>query len=188
MSTEPEDSCQGTTGIPGSGLSDHGPECMLITQVHSKARCSWSWLMPISSGWVLITHSSILSYTIEHMRQVFAIHGLPELLVTDNGTAFTSEEFEAFLKANGIRHITTAPYHPPSNGLAERAVQTFKQAMRKATSGSLQYCLSNFLLCQHITPRSNTGRPPAELLMGRKLRSELDVLLPDVSQRVHCAQ
>ena len=57
---------------------------------------------------------------------MFATHGLPETVVSDNGTAFTSAEFRTFLKKNGIKQITFAPYHPATNGLAERAVQTQK--------------------------------------------------------------
>ena len=43
--------------------------------------------------------------TIEHLRSIFATHGLPEMLVSDNGSAFTSSEFEGFTKQNGIRHV-----------------------------------------------------------------------------------
>ena len=65
--------------------------------------------------------------TIEHLRSIFSTHGLPEMLVMDNGSVFTSEEFKTFTKQNGIRHSTSAPYHPASNELAEKAVQTFKE-------------------------------------------------------------
>ena len=61
--------------------------------------------------------------TIEHLRSLFATHGLPEMLVTDNRDVFTSAEFKQFVQRNGIHHVTSAP---SSNGLAERAVQTFK--------------------------------------------------------------
>ena len=50
------------------------------------------------------------------LRKIFATHGLPELLVSDNGTAFTSQEFADFLSRNGVVHVKTAPYHPSSNG------------------------------------------------------------------------
>ena len=60
------------------------------------------------------------------LRMLFAQFGLPETIVSDNGSCFVSNEFESFLQSYGIKHITTAPYHPSSNGLAERAVQVLK--------------------------------------------------------------
>ena len=55
------------------------------------------------------------SKTVEKLRFVFATHGLPQTIVSDNGPSFTSDEF---MQANGIGHITSAPYHPSINGLA----------------------------------------------------------------------
>ena len=69
--------------------------------------------------------------TIRVLQSIFATLGLPEIMISDNGSAFTSQEFGNFMKSKGIVHITTAPYHPSSNGLAERAVQTFKAAMKR---------------------------------------------------------
>ena len=126
--------------------------------------------------------------TIDALRLMFATHGLPEILVSDNGSGFTSVEFRDFLKANGIRHITSAPYHPATNGLAERAVQTFKTAMKKHSSTDLQQRLACFLFHYCTTPHSTTGVPPAELLMGRHLRTHLDLLHPNTSSRVQASQ
>jgi len=63
------------------------------------------------------------------------------------------------MKVNGVKHIKVAPYHPSTNGEAERFVQTFKQAMRAAKNdgGVLQYKLAQFLLTYHSTPLSTTG-------------------------------
>ena len=72
---------------------------------------------------VVTVPSTSSQVTIKTLKPMFSCHGLPELIVSDNGTAFTSSEFQEFTKRNGIRHLTTAPYHPASNGLAERAVQ-----------------------------------------------------------------
>ena len=72
-----------------------------------------------------------LRYISKKLQLVFSTHGLPEVIVSVNGTAFTSEEFAAFVHRNGIKHLTSAPYHPASNGLAERAVQTLKKALKK---------------------------------------------------------
>ena len=66
--------------------------------------------------------------TTNKLRLTFATHGLPDIIVSDNGANFTSEEFAAFMKSNGIKHVRTAPYHPASNGQAERVVQMLKEA------------------------------------------------------------
>ena len=91
--------------------------------------------------------------TIQKLRMVFAIHRLPEQCVTDNGSPFTSVDFEQFLQRNGIKQIRTSPYHPSSNGMAERMVQMFKSAMRKmgVTREYLPARLQRFLFTYRIT-------------------------------------
>ena len=69
---------------------------------------------------------------------MFATHDLPQAVVSDNGSAFTSSDFEEFMQMIGICHIRTAPYHPASNGSAEQAVQTLKEGLKKLTSGCLE--------------------------------------------------
>ena len=120
--------------------------------------------------------------TIVCLQSIFATHGLPERVVTDNGSVFTSEEFKEFLEANGIAHSTSSPYHPASNGLAERAVQSFKQSMRKFTSGSIESKLSRFLFTYRLTPHATTSQSPAELLLKRRPRSRLDILVQVLSK------
>ncbi|XP_063052002.1 uncharacterized protein K02A2.6-like [Engraulis encrasicolus] len=132
--------------------------------------------------------NSTSTVTIECLRKSFSQQGLPEIIVSDNGTCFTSEQFQEFAEKNGIRHITTAPYHPSSNGLAERAVQTFKSLMKKMTGDSIETRMSRALFSYRITPQSTTGKSPAELLCGRKLRSTLDLIHPDFTKRVHDKQ
>ena len=74
--------------------------------------------------------SSTTAATILWLRQTFGTHGLPYTLVSDNGTAFTSHELQNYCRSNGIKHIRSAPFHPASNGLAERAAG----AMASSTS------------------------------------------------------
>ncbi len=78
------------------------------------------------------------SKTIEKLRIIFANHGLPRKVVTDNGPSFTSEEFREFLSDNGIVRVTTSPYHSSSNELAERAVQTFKKGIKHTAGKTIQ--------------------------------------------------
>ena len=72
--------------------------------------------------------------TIEKLQNLFARYGVPSQLVSDIVPQFKSEEFQMFLKRNGIKHLTSAPYHPASNGLAKHCVQSFKSAMKSETS------------------------------------------------------
>ena len=145
--------------------------------------------MDAHSKWieVFIVPSTSTADTIKKLRVAFSTHGLPVTLVSDNGTAFTSSEFQEFMKRNGVQHITTAPYHPSSNGLAERAVQTVKAGLQKM-EGPLEVRIARFLLKYRVTPQTTTGLTPAELLMGRRLRTHLDLLFPTVQQRVRRQQ
>ena len=79
-------------------------------------------------------------------------------------------------------------YHPASNSLAERAVQTLKAGSKKLTSGCLETKLSRFLSQYKITPHTTTGQTPAQLLMGRCLHSHLDQLLSDLTSHVENKQ
>ena len=98
---------------------------MVLIDAHSK----WLEVIPLSST----TSGGI----IENLRMIFARLGLPETLVSDNAPYFSSREFEEFLRRNGIKHVTSAPYHPASNGMAERAVQVFKTGVKRMTVGSM---------------------------------------------------
>ena len=149
---------------------------LVLIDAHSK----WLEVKPVNSA--------TSKATIEHLRSIFSVHGLPEIVVTDNGTAFTSSEFAKFMKLNGIRHVRMAPYHPASNGQAERAVKIFKEHLKKGSSESLDTQLSRFLFRYRITPHSVTGVSPAELLMGQRSRSQLDLVRPNVEQQVYNRQ
>ena len=153
-----------------------GKMFLLIVDSHSK------WID------VHITSTSTTAVTIEKLQLTFSSLGLPEILVTDNGSSFTSSEFTDFVKVNGIQHVRTVLYHPASNGLAERAVQTFKTCMKKLAGRSLQDRVNSFLFKYRTTPQTTTGISPAELLMGRKLRTHLDLLVPDIGERVRKRQ
>ncbi|PFX12271.1 Uncharacterized protein K02A2.6 [Stylophora pistillata] len=113
----------------------------------------------------------------------------PFLNMSDNGPQFTSERFQQFLKRNGIKRITSTHYHPATNGLAERAVQSFKNAMKSETEvTSLNIKLARFLLTYRNTPHSTAGEPPSQLFLGRRLRTRLDLLKPDLFIQVNNRQ
>ena len=122
----------------------------------------------------------------QKLREVFARFGVPRVIVSDNGPQFTSEEFQSFCRANVVQHIRSTPYHPKTNGLAERAVRTFKERMLAArhTTADISTRLQKFLLSYRNTPQKSTGRPPAEMMFGHRLRTCLDLIKPDVRAKM----
>jgi len=108
------------------------------------------------SKWIedLMASASVM---IEKLHALFATHGIPETIVSDNGTHFVNALMKQFLKANGVRHITAAPYHPCSNGLAERAIQTCKAAINKMSSGTLETKIQCFCLIAEILLKELQG-------------------------------
>ena len=139
------------------------------------------WILDSYSKWDEIFPVSNLTIqtTISCLRTCFANHRLSQICVSDNGSCFTSKEFERFMKKNGILHIKSAPYHLATHGCTERLVRTFKNTFRKMEgSVSLNEKLKTFLFTCRITPQSTTGISPAELLMNKKLNSKLNIRKP----------
>ncbi|XP_032069726.1 uncharacterized protein K02A2.6-like [Thamnophis elegans] len=159
----------------------------------------WSWVHvdfagPIQGRMLLIVvdafskcvevvhmSSTMADALIASLRHLFATHGLPDVVVSDNGPQLTAAKFEAFLASLGIRHALTSPFHPSSNGLAERAVRSVKEALSKMDHLPWQERIDAFLLAHHSTPSPESNTSPAELLMGRRLRTTLDRLHPAYS-------
>lgn len=146
-------------------------------------------LVDAFSKWIEVSpmSSTTANKTIEKLRSMFAAYGLPEVLVSDNGPQFISEEFAAFLSVNGVRHVKTPPYHAASNGAAERLVQTTKQALSKHVlqdkashhKHSFRERLDSYLMSYRTTPHSTTRQTPAELFLKRQPRVKLSLLKPD---------
>ena len=130
---------------------------------------------------VVTMQSTTSTKTIEVLRNLFSMYGVPEHIVSDNGSQFASEEFAIFMKMNGIHHTRTAPYHPATNGLAERFVQSLKQGLKasKSSEHSLSKRLDNFLMMYRSTVHSNTGVTPSSLFLKRELWTRFDLLRPN---------
>ena len=116
--------------------------------------------------------------TIECLKLIFARFGYCDLLVSDNATAFTSYEFQTFLRLCNIKHITSPPYHPASNGAAENSVKTVKNGLTKMIGGrfsisgeELNNLLADFLFDYRTTKHCTTGVAPSVLMFGREIKN-----------------
>ena len=129
---------------------------------------------------VVPTISSTATKTIQILKDIFGRYGNPEILVSDNGTQFLSRKMNDFYTTNGIVHLRSPAYHPQSNGQAEVFVGTFKSALKKIGGGNIEDAIQEFLLTYRIIPNKNTinGKSPSELMFGRRIRSNLELLLP----------
>ncbi|KYM97848.1 Uncharacterized protein K02A2.6 [Cyphomyrmex costatus] len=144
-------------------------------------------LVDAFSKWpeMIPTQTIAAQRTIDILQEIFARFGVPESLVSDNGTQFTSKKFQNFCLLQGINHLHTPPFHPSSNGQAERFVDTFKRALSKfETNGKeVKEHLCTFLQYYRSTPNPNVTNQvsPAEALFGRPIRttlSNVDLLRP----------
>lgn len=128
---------------------------------------------------VEIVKSTNTSETIDNLSMIFARNGLPDTLVSDNATSFTSYEFVEFLTRNGIKHLSPSPYNPSGNGQAERGVRTVKDMLKKnGSSDSLKYRLAKVLFQYRCTPHNLTQIAPSVSLNNRKLITVKDKLNP----------
>lgn len=145
-------------------------ECLVMVDAYSK------WVE------ICIMGTTTAEKTVERLREMFARFGLPKTLVSDNGPPFAARYLEIFLKKNGIKHTTSPPFHPMSNGAAENSVKHFKRKMKAALNDPnnrgvpLSTLVQRFLLTNRNTPHATTGRNPAELMMNRKLRTRITLL------------
>ena len=138
----------------------------------------------IEVGELRSTNSSDI---IRFLKQQSSRHGIPNVLVTDNGPQFSSSEFTTFFLLNmEFKHVTSSPTHAKSNGKAESAVKVVKKMFKKAHRDSKDPWLA--LLDQRNTPTQGVGSSPAQRLMSRRTRTLLliaaNLLYPKVEEGV----
>ena len=142
-------------------------------------------LVDAYSKWIeaVVLNNCTSTTTINVLRSIFARFGFPKLLVSDNGRQFVSDEFQMFLSRNGIKFKSSPVCHPATNGAAENSVKTIKYALKKQLQqkdvGDMNLILNRFLLAYRNTQHCSTGESPANLFLGRNLRTRLDLLRPE---------
>lgn len=145
-------------------------------------------LVDAYSKWpeVFVMQSQTSAAVIKVLQELFTRFGVPRTIFSDNGPQFTSSEFQHFMQKHNISHRTSAPFHPATNGQAERYVGTVKSALRalitESPSTPIVQHINRFLFAYRRAPHTSTGTSPAERFLGRTLRSALDFLKPDTQK------
>ena len=129
---------------------------------------------------VEIVNSTSATAVIPHVDCVFATHGFPERVKTDGGPPFNgtdSHDFKMYMKWAGVKHTVVSPEDPEANGLAENFMKMVKKVWHttRTEKKSFKQELYKYLRHYRATPNSSTGKPPAELLFNRKIRTRLPV-------------
>jgi transposase InsO family protein len=127
--------------------------------------------------------STTAAATVNVLQDIFSRLGLPKTLDFDNGPQFIADEFKASLQQNGVKHVTSSPYHLRTNGLTEGFVRSFKTAIKKHSKVTNKE-INSFLMRYLITQYATTGDTFAKLLIGRNRRTQLDLLKSDTSDGV----
>ena len=120
----------------------------------------------------IVTSTSAMS-TIPKLERIFATHGLPDVLKSDNGPSFQSNEFKQFMKENGIKHQRITPLWPQANSEAENFMKPMEKAMRAVHLEKKNWRkeLYRFLLNYRATPHT-TKFAPAKLLFNCEISTK----------------
>jgi hypothetical protein len=119
---------------------------------------------------VMLVRTVNTESVIQFLQTVFATHGSPTVLISDNASYFVSHQMQEYLRAEKVLHHTTTPYNPRSNGLVERFNQTLISVFQQHDYKS---ALRAHLRAYRITPHTTTGVSPCKLAMGRTIRTPL---------------
>lgn len=148
-----------------------GKMLLIITDVFSK----WSEVF-------IMNNNTEAKTTIEKFRECFARFGLPNKLVTDNGSQLMSSEFLQFCSLNNIHYVTSPPFHPATNGAAENCVKSIKNGIKKALNDpvnkgvSLETIINRYLFNYRNSIHCSTGFSPAEMIFKYKVKTRFDIL------------
>ena len=128
---------------------------------------------------VEIVRSTKASTVIPKLDKIFATHGIPNIIKSDNGPPFNGDEYKKYLDILGIKPEFATPYWPQGNAEAERFMQPLGKAIKIAhiQGRPWQQELNRFLLQYRTSPHTTTGVPPSELLFNRTVKGKLPVLL-----------
>ena len=139
---------------------------------HFKSR-SYLLVVDYTSRFPIVREIKSMStqHIADHFRLIFSEYGWPDTLVSDNGPCYVAKAFTTLMKEYTVNHITSSPYYPQSNGMAEKNVQIVKNLFYKAKDEGTD--IYKCLMIYRNTPLASTSKSPMQLLKQRSARSQL---------------
>ena len=125
-----------------------------------------------------IVNSTEAKACIPKMDKIFATHGIPAKLKSDNGPPFNGKEFENYMTALGIEWKPSTPLWPQGNANVESIMRPIGKVMKTSLleGKNWRHKLQRFLLNYRSTPHKATGVAPCELLFNRQIQGQLPQL------------
>ena len=119
---------------------------------------------------VYVLSKTTSKFVIDATKDTFARHGIPKVVISDNGPQYSSWQYRHFAREWKFHHRTSSPRYPRSNGLAEATVKTVKNIIRKCHMSNTD--IYKGLLAYRNTPLS-CGKSPAQLIFNHPLQDSL---------------
>ena len=119
---QPQPPCRPWERLSSDMFQFGGQQYLLLTEKYSR--------FPIIRRLTSTTSSAVIN----HLKSIFAEHGIPLQLVTDNGPQYSSAEFDGFMTTYGVEHITSSPMYPNQMGLLNgwsRLWRTFSENAKR---------------------------------------------------------
>ena len=125
---------------------------------------------------VEVVYSTGIKPTKEKLKKIFATHGTPVQVESDNGPPFSSKEFAEFVAVEGFRHHRITPLHPRANGEAESFMKLINKTEQRAQIQRMSpiMAMQEMLIGYRSTPHPATGISPYEGMINRTVRTKLD--------------
>ena len=171
-------------GIGTHRLCRHGGYCSRSRKAGGEERTSDSGSFhPVCPAFVTNNHTAHITVQVLY-NNFFSVFGFPQKLMSDQGTEFTEDVITAMYKLLGIEKIRTTPYHPQTNGSAERVHQTLQRMIGKLDPEKCRKWpehIGSVLIAYNATQSQVTSYSPYFLMFGWRPRLPVDLLFPTVN-------
>lgn len=133
--------------------------------------------------WFYATKGTSTHEVIERLKKQAVIFGNPRRIISDSGTAFTSQEFKEYCEHENIEHVLITTGVPRSNGQVERINRTLIPLLTKLTAPRPDQWFKSLEIAQQYLnsiPSRSTGFAPFDLLVGTRMRLKINPCIQEL--------